>query len=114
MWLFPSAEEVMESGDSIELGVAGGGGSIGDGVRDGIKAVDNDVGWCDRWDGEIVVTEVNCVGDAKVEGLGFRINDAIASVMLKGYANIESVRAMEVPGAASDWLVMDDDKAAEW
>ncbi len=74
--------------------------------------MDNGVGWCDSWDGEIVVTEVGCVGD--VEGLGFGINDTMAAVMLEGDANVESVRAMEVPGAAGGWLVVDDDGAAKW
>jgi hypothetical protein len=96
----------------MELGVAGGGGSIGDGVGDGIKAVDNGVGWCDSRDGEVVMTKVNCAKDA--EGLGFGIDDAMAAVMLKGDINVESVRATEVPGVAGGWLVVDDDGAAEW
>jgi hypothetical protein len=49
-----------------------------------------------------------------VEGLGFGINDVMAAVMLKGDANVESVRAAEVPGAAGGWLVVDDDGAAKW
>jgi hypothetical protein len=57
--------------------------------------------------------EVDCVGDA--EGLGFGINDMMAVVMmLEGDANVESVRATEVPGAMGGWLVADDDGAAEW
>jgi hypothetical protein len=83
----------------MKLGIASGGGSIGDGVGDGIKAMDNGVGWCDGRDGEVVMMEVGSVGDA--EGLGFGINDAMAAVMLQGDANVESVRAAEVPGAAS-------------
>ncbi len=70
----------------MELGITGGGGSIGDGIGDDVKAVDNGVGWCDSWDDEIVVTEVECVGDA--EGLGFGINDAISAIMLEGNANV--------------------------
>jgi hypothetical protein len=58
------------------------------------------------------MTEVNSVGDA--EGLVFGINDAMAAVMLKGDANVESIRAAEVPGAASGWLIVGDDRAAEW
>ena len=96
----------------MELGIAGGGGSIGDGIGDSVKAVDNCVGWCDSRDGEVVLTEVDCVGDA--EELGFGINDAVAAVMLKGDANLESIRAAEVPGAAGGWLVVYDDKAAKW
>jgi hypothetical protein len=46
-WFLPPTEEVMESGDCVELGNPGGGGNIGDGVGDGIVAVDNGVGWCD-------------------------------------------------------------------
>jgi hypothetical protein len=80
LFLLPT-EDVAESGDCLELGIAGVGGSIGDGIGDGIKAVDNSVGWCDSRDGEIVVTKVDCVEDA--EGLGFGIGDAMAVVMLK-------------------------------
>ncbi len=96
----------------MDLGVACDGGSIGDGIGDGVKAVDNSVGWCDGQDGEVVMTEVNSVGDA--EGLGFGIDDVMAVVMLKGDANIESVRAAEVPGAASGCLIVGDDGAAKW
>jgi hypothetical protein len=111
-WFLPPTEEVVESGYCMELGVTcGGGGSIGDGVGDGVKAVDNGVGWCDGQDGEVVMMEVDCVGDA--EGLGFGIDDAMAAIMLKGDANVESVRATEVPGAASGWLIVVDDTAAK-
>ena len=96
----------------MKLGIAGSRGSIVDGIGDGIKAVDNCVGWCDSWDGEIVVMEVDCVRDA--EGLGFGINDPMAAVMLEGDAIVESIGAVEVPGAAGGWLVVDDDGAAEW
>jgi hypothetical protein len=98
----------------MEVGVAcgGGGGSIGDGIGDGIEAVDNGVGWCDGWDGEVLMTEVDSVRD--VEGLGFDINDVMAAVMLKEDVDVESVRVGEVPGAASGWLIVGDDGAAEW
>ncbi len=59
-----------------------------------------------------MMTEVDSVGD--VEGLGFGINDAMAAVMLEGDADVESIRAMESPGAASGWLIVGDDGAAEW
>ncbi len=111
-WLLPPTEEVMESGYCMELGIACGGGIIGDGIGDGVKAVDNGVGWCDGWDGEVVMTEVDSVGDA--EGLGFGIDDAMAVLMLKGDADVASVRATEVPGAASGWLIVGDDRAAKW
>jgi hypothetical protein len=112
VWFLPPNEEVAESGYCMELGIACGGGSIGDGIGDGVMAVDNGVGWCDCRDGEVVMKEVNCVGDA--EGLGFDINDAMAAVMLKGDANVESVRAAEVPGVVSGWLIVGDDGAAKW
>jgi hypothetical protein len=111
-WFLPLSEKVAESGYCMELGVACGGGSIGDGIGDGVKAVDNGVGWCDSRDGEVVMAEVDSVRD--VEGLGFGIDDAMAAVMLKGDANVESVRAAEVPGAASGWLIVGDDWAAKW
>ncbi len=111
VWFLPPTEEVAESGYCMELGIACGGGSIGDGVGDGIEAVDNDVGWCDSWDGEVVMMEVDSVRDA--EGLGFGINDTMAMVMLKGDANVESIRATEVPGAACGWLIVGDDGAAK-
>ncbi len=111
-WFLPPTEKVTESRNCMELGIACGGGSIGDGIGDGVKAVDNNVSWCDGRDGEVVMTEVDSVGDA--EGLGFGINDAMAAVMLQGDANIESVRAAEIPCAASGWLVVGDDRAAKW
>ena len=61
----------MESGYCMELGITGGGGSIGYGIGDGVEAVDNGVGWCDGRNGEVVMMEVDSVGD--VQGLGFRI-----------------------------------------
>ncbi len=88
------------------------GGSIGDGTGDGIKAVDNGVGWCGGRDGEVVMVEADSVRDA--EGLGFGIDGAMAAVMLQEDANVESIRATEVPGAASGWLIVGDDRAAEW
>jgi hypothetical protein len=112
VWFLPPTEEVAESGYCMELGVTCGGGSNGDGVGDGIKAVDNGVGWCKGRDGEVVMTEVDSVRDA--EGLGFGINDTMAAVMLKGDAKVESVRAAKVPGAATGWLIVGDDWAAEW
>jgi hypothetical protein len=38
----------------------------------------------------------------------------MAAVMLKGDANVEAVRAAEVPGTASGWLIVADDRAAKW
>ena len=58
------------------------------------------------------MTEVDSDGD--VEGLGFGTNDAMAAVMLQGDANVESVRAAKVPGAVSGWLIVGDDREAEW
>jgi hypothetical protein len=37
----------------------------------------------------------------------------MAVVMLKGDANVESVRVTEVPGAAGGWLIVGDDGAAK-
>ncbi len=59
-----------------------------------------------------MTTDVDCVGDA--EGIGFGINDVMAAVMLEGEPDIESLRAAEVPGAVSGWLIVGDDRAAEW
>jgi hypothetical protein len=111
-WFLPWTEEVVESGYCIKLGVACGGESIGDGIGDGVETVDNGVGWCDGRDGEVAMMEVNSVGDT--EGLGFGINDVMATVMLKGDTNVDPVRAAEVPGAASGWFILDDDRAAKW
>ncbi len=111
-WFLPLTEEVAESRYYMDLGIACGRGSIGDSIGDGVKAVDNGVGWYDSRDDEVVRTEVNSVRDAK--GLGFGINDATAAVMLKGDADVESIRAVEIPGAVSGWLIMGDDGAAEW
>ncbi len=50
-WFLPPTEEVAESGYCMELGITCGGGSIGDGVGDGVEAVDNSDGRCDSWNG---------------------------------------------------------------
>ncbi len=52
-WFLPPTEKVRESGNCMELGIPCDGGSIGDGIGDGIKAVDNGVGWCDGWDDDL-------------------------------------------------------------
>jgi hypothetical protein len=46
VWFLPPTEKVTESGNCMELYIACSGGSIGDGIGDGVKAVDNGVGWC--------------------------------------------------------------------
>ena len=46
--------------------------------------------------------------------LVFALNDAMAAVMLEGDTDVESVRATEVPGVASGWLIAGDDRAAKW
>ncbi len=94
-------------------GHCNGEGIISDGVGDGFKAVDNGVSWCDSQDSEKLVTEVNCVGDA--EGLSFGVDDAMAVVVLEGDANveIETVKAVEVPGVAGGCFFVDDDGAAK-
>jgi hypothetical protein len=61
---------------------------------------------------EVVMMEVDSVRD--VEGLGFGINDMMAAVMLQGHTNVESIRAAEVPGVVSGWLIVGDDRAAKW
>jgi hypothetical protein len=50
-WFLPLTEGVGESGYCMELGIACGGESIGDGLGDDVKALDNGVSWCDGQDG---------------------------------------------------------------
>jgi hypothetical protein len=38
----------------------------------------------------------------------------MAAVVLEGDANIETVRVVEVPGAAGGWFVVDNDRATKW
>jgi hypothetical protein len=38
----------------------------------------------------------------------------MAAVMLKRDADVESIRAMEVPGAGSGWPIVSDDGVAKW
>jgi hypothetical protein len=71
------------------LRVAGGGRSVGDGIGDGIQAVDDGVGGCDSRDGEVVVAEVNCVRNA--ESFGFGVNDVVTAIVFEGDAYVETV-----------------------
>ncbi len=57
--------------------IAGGGRSVGDGIGDGIQAVDDGVGGCDSGDGEVMVAKINCVRN--VEGFGLGVDDAVAA-----------------------------------
>ena len=69
--------------------VAGGGRSVGDGIGDGIQAVDDGVGGCYSWDGEVVVAEVNCVRNAESFGLG--VNDVVAAIVFERDAYVETI-----------------------
>ncbi len=69
--------------------VTGGGRSVGDGIGDGVQAVDNGVGECYSWDDEVMVAEVNCVRNAESFGLG--VDDAVAAIVLEGDADVETV-----------------------
>ncbi len=69
--------------------ITGGGRSVGDGICDGVQAVDNGVGRCASWDGEVVMAEVNCVRNAESFGLG--VDDAVAAIVFKGDAYVETV-----------------------
>ncbi len=51
--------------------------------------MDNGVGGCYSWDGEVVVAEVNCVRNAESVGLG--VDDAVAAIVFKGEADVETV-----------------------
>ncbi len=69
--------------------IAGGGRSVGDSIGDGVQAVDDGVGGCYSWDGEVVVAEVNCVRN--VESFGLGVNDAESAIVFEGDADIETV-----------------------
>jgi hypothetical protein len=94
------------------LRIAGGGRSVGDGIGDGVQVVDNGVGGCDCWDGEVMVTKINCVWN--VEGFDLGVNDPVAAIVFEGDAHVETVWAVEVPGAACRRIVVNDDRAAGW
>jgi hypothetical protein len=73
--------------------------------------VDDGVFWCDGWNGEVVVAEFDRVrGD---QGLGDGIDAEVAAVVFEGDANVVTVSAVEVPGAADVGFVVDDDWATE-
>ena len=74
--------------------------------------MDDGVSGCHGWDGEVVVAEVNCVRDA--ESFGLCVDDTVAAIVFEGDANVETVLAAEVPGAASGGFVVDDNGASEW
>ena len=51
--------------------------------------MDDGVSGCHGWDGEVVVAEVNCVGDA--ESFGLCVDDTVAAIVFEGDANVETV-----------------------
>jgi hypothetical protein len=72
------------------LHIAGGGRSVGDGIGDGVQAVEDGVGGSCTQDGEVVlVAEVNCVRNAESFGLG--VDDPVAVIVFEGDAYVETV-----------------------
>ena len=89
---------------------------VGRGVLDctgeEVEGVDDTVAFADCWLGEVLVQELDGVGEQ--ECLGGAIDDVEAAVMFECGSNVEPDAAAEVPSFADDWFVVDDNGASNW
>ena len=83
-----------------------GGGCVLDCTGDQVEGVDNAVAFADCWLGEVIVQELEGVGEQ--ECLGGAVDNVEAAVMFECGSNIEPAAAAEVPSFADAWFVVDD------
>ena len=89
-----------------------GGGGVLDCTGEEVEGVDNAVAFSDCWLGEVLVQELDGVGEQ--ECLGGAIDDIEAAIMFECRSNVEPAAAAEVPIFADAWFDVDDDRASNW
>ena len=53
------------------------------------------------------MSEFNSIGDDLV--LGIHLDQPVTAVRVQGWADVEAILCLEVPGATGGWLGMDED-----
>ena len=88
------------------------GGGVLDCTREEVECVYNAVALADCRLREVVVEELDCVGEQ--ERFCGAVHDVEASIMLERGADVKSAAAAEVPRFAYAGLSVDDDWASNW
>ena len=110
-WLFPVLEEVAELADGLNLFIYSGGGGFLQGAGEEVKGVEEAICVSVGWFREVVMAELNGVGD---KGRFFGgVDDLEAAVVLQGGADVEAVAGAEGPGGADERLVVDKYAASD-
>ena len=86
------------------------GGGVLDCTGEEVEGVDNAVAFADCGFGEVLVQELNGVGEQKC--FGGAIDDVEAVVIFECGSNVEPAAAAEVPRFADAWFGVDDDGAS--
>ena len=92
--------------------MVGGRGGFLEGGGEEVEGVDDSVFCGDGRLREIVVQDLDGVGDD--EGFGGGVDDLEAAVVVEGGANCEALAPSVAPRGAFAWLGVDDDGRAEW
>ena len=90
-----SAEEITEFGDGFELLVVDGGGGVFDGAGEEVEGVDYPVFCRYHGLGEVVMEDLDGVGDLR--RLGGGVDHAEAAVVVEGWADDVAFAAAVVP-----------------
>ena len=110
-WSFPVMEEVAELACGFNLFIYKSGGSFLEGAGEEVKGVEEAICVGGGWLREVVMAELNGVGD-KLEFCG-GVDDLEASVVLQGGADVEAIAGAEGPGGAGGGLVVDEYMASD-
>ena len=108
---FPVLEEVAELADDFKLFIYSGGGGLLQGSGEEVKGVDEAICVSGGWLREVVMAELNGVGDKG--GFSCGVDYLESAVVLQGGADVETVLGAEGPGGAGGGLVVDEYAASD-
>ena len=110
-WSFPVLEEVAELADGFNLFIYSGGGGLLEGSGEEVKGVEEAICVSGGWLSEVVMAELNGVGDKG--GFCGGVEDLEAAVLLQGGADAEDVAGAKGPGGPGGGLVVDEYAASD-
>ena len=105
-WSFPVLEEVAELADVFNLFIYSSCGGFLEGAGEEVKGVEEAICVSRGWLREVVMAELNGVGDKG--GFCGGVDDLESAVVLQGGADVESVAGAEGPRGVGGGLVVDE------
>ena len=97
--------------DGFKLFIYSGGGGFLQGAGEEVEGMDEAICVSGGWLREVVMVELNGVGDKC--GFSYGVEYLEAAVVLQGRAVVETVAGAEVPGGAGGGLVVDEYAASD-